>query len=162
MKNNKQISFQYTELDTIDELNSDDKMLLLRAKEAAKRAYAPYSNFNVGVALLLDDGQIIEGNNQENASYPHGTCAEKVALNYAHSVFPDKKVIKMAITASKINGELLRPVTPCGGCRQNIAEQENIQKDNIQIILQSDNSKVYILETIKHLLPLTFTSADLA
>lgn len=161
MKNNKQLLFQYIELDTIDDLDDDEKELLMRAKDAMKRAYAPYSKFSVGAALRLENGIIIEGNNQENASYPHGTCAEKVALNYAHAMYPNQKVLQMAVTASKLNGALLNPVTPCGGCRQSISEQENIQKDVIKIILQSDESKVYIIDTVKHLLPLTFTSSDL-
>lgn len=161
MINKRGISCEFTEIDSIDELPTDEQVLLKQAKQAMLRAHAPYSKFKVGAAVLMSNGEIIQGNNQENASYPHGTCGEKVAINYAHSLYNNENIIKLAITASNEHGDLDHPVAPCGGCRQNIMEMEQLQNNPITIILQSDNSKVYKIESMKNLLPLTFGGDDL-
>lgn len=155
------ISCEFTEIDSIDELPTDEQALLEQAKQAMLRAHAPYSKFKVGAAVLMSNGEIIQGNNQENASYPHGTCGEKVAINYAHSLYNNESIIKLAITASNEHADLDHPVAPCGGCRQNILELEQKQNQPIKIILQSNKSKIYIIDSVQQLLPLTFGVSDL-
>ncbi len=143
-----------------DELSPEQKKLTDLAKDATFRAYAPYSGFFVGSAALLDNGEIISGNNQENAAYPSGLCAERVTLFYANSKYPDASVLKLAI-AARTNGDFIEQVTaPCGACRQVILETEDRGKYPIEMIL-CGKDKVYIIESIKDLLPLYFCKNDL-
>ena len=123
----------------INELSDVDKNLMKVAVEATKTAYAPYSGFNVGAALLMEDGSIIIGNNQENAAYPSGMCAERVAIWKAGSSFPNKKVKKIAITAVSSNKQLDKPVGPCGACRQTLLEYEINQKEDVEVFLDDDS-----------------------
>jgi cytidine deaminase len=132
--------------------------LLNMAHEAAKQAYAPYSKFKVGAAILLKNGQIITGNNQENAVYPSGMCAERVALYYAASQFPDTPITKIAITAIGSENEVDRPVPPCGNCRQAILEYEIKFGEPIEIIMAGEKGEVYIVGSVAELLPLSFSS----
>ncbi|RUT73544.1 cytidine deaminase [Ancylomarina longa] len=143
------------EYDSIDELSTEDQELVLNAKEAALRAYTPYSKFNVGAALLLENGKLVQGNNQENAAYPSGLCAERVAVFYANAQYPDVAVKTIAIT-SHTNGSFLEsPVPPCGSCRQVLLETEDRYKQPIKVILCGER-KIKIVESIKQLLPLFF------
>ena len=119
----------------IDELSTVDKNLMEAAIQAAKNAYAPYSEFSVGAALLMEDNSIITGNNQENAAYPSGMCAERVAIWKAGSSYPNKKVQKIAISAFSSNKKLDKPVGPCGACRQTLLEYEINQKEAMEIFL---------------------------
>ena len=107
-----------------EELSSVETNLMEQAFEARSKAYAPYSKFTVGVALLLDNGIVVQGSNQENAAYPSGLCAERVAIFYAGAQYPEAKMLKMFITASPIDRDLVEPIPPCGSCRQSIAEYE--------------------------------------
>lgn len=155
MKKNT-ITTTFFEYSSIDELENIDQQLVETSKKATKNSYAPYSNFHVGAALLLANGEIITGTNQENAAYPSGLCAERVALFYANSKFPNQKVLTIAISASTKNGFTKMPVTPCGSCRQVILETENRYKNPIKIILYGEE-KILIIEDASNLLPMSFT-----
>lgn len=146
-----------------EELCELDQRLVKAAKDATQRAYAPFSKYNVGAALLLDNGKIVEGSNQENAAYPSGLCAERTAVFYASSSNPGIAIRKIAV-AAWINpgkdknieeGFQKNPVSPCGGCRQALLEYEHLYGD-IEVILYG-RDKTYILPSIKSLLPLAFT-----
>lgn len=137
-----------------NELNEADKKLVEMAKNATTTSYAPYSKFHVGAALLLDNGEIITGSNQENAAFPSGTCAERTTIFYASARYPGVKFRKLAI-AAYTNGEFVEnPISPCGACRQAILEYEK-REEPIEILLAGKNS-VYKLQGIRALLPLCF------
>ena len=138
-----------------------DEKLIKQAVEALQNSYAPYSQFHVGSAVLLDNGKIIHGSNQENAAYPSGLCAERVALFSAKSSFPDIAVRAIAITSRADHFETESPVTPCGACRQVIAEIQNGQKNQIRIIMRGQKGGTYITEGIENLLPLMFKEEKL-
>ena len=142
--------------DDVNELPQDAFILMQKAVEAREKAYAPYSKFNVGAALLLDNNEIITGNNQENASYPSGLCAERTAIYYAGSQFPDAKVVRMAISAASKNNKTTKPIPPCGACRQAIAEYEVKQETPIEIYFMGETGKVAKSESLANLLPLIF------
>jgi cytidine deaminase len=144
-----------------DELPAADHALLQMATEAAEKAYAPYSLFKVGAALRMSNGQIVTGNNQENVAYPSGMCAERVALYYASANFPDVPVETIAITATTRVFELTSAVTPCGSCRQVMAETEKKQKHNIRVIMPGDNNTILVTDSCRQLLPLMFEANGL-
>ena len=135
--------------------------LLTIAREAAKCAYAPYSHFKVGAALLLKNGHIVSGNNQENAVYPSGMCAERVALFYAAAQFPDTPIDKIAITAIGNDKEICQPVPPCGNCRQALLEYEIKFRKPIEVIMAGQKGEVYIVKSVSELLPLNFSGSFL-
>ena len=145
----------------IDELSTVDKNLMEAAIQAAKNAYAPYSGFSVGAALLMDDNSIIIGNNQENAAYPSGMCAERVAIWKAGSSYLNKKVKKIAITAISSNKKLDKPVGPCGACRQTLLEYEVNQKEAMEIFFMGEIGNVVKANSIASLLPFSFDSSYL-
>ena len=142
--------------DNLDEIPISDKKLMLKAIEIRKTAYAPYSNFEVGAALLLENGEVVLGNNQENAAYPNGLCAERVAIFAAGCNFPGVKFVKMCITATSRIKEVNEPIPPCGACRQSISEYEIMQDTPIEIYFMGGAGKVYRSESLKNLLPLMF------
>lgn len=142
-----------------NELANDDANLLNAACQAAQHAYAPYSNFNVGAALLLANGEIIKGSNQENTAYPSGLCAERVAMFYANSQYPDVPIKAIAVS-SFINGQQNdQPVYPCGACRQSLMQSEIRHNQPIRVIM-GGNKSIQIVESVKDLLPLTFNLND--
>ncbi|MBT5289682.1 MAG: cytidine deaminase [Flavobacterium sp.] len=145
----------------INELSDVDKNLMKVAIAATKTSYAPYSGFNVGAALLMEDGSIIIGNNQENAAYPSGMCAERVAIWKAGSSFPNKKVKKIAITAVSSNKQLDKPVGPCGACRQTLLEYEINQKEDVEVFFMGEIGNVVKTSSIASLLPFSFDSSYL-
>lgn len=145
----------------ISELSSDDKMLMDKAIEARAKAYAPYSKFSVGAALLLENNEIILGNNQENAAYPSGMCAERVAIWRAGSEFPNVKILKLAISASSSISKVDKPVGPCGACRQSLSEYEVKQKQPFSIIFMGEVGEVVKIESLHALLPFSFDSSYL-
>jgi cytidine deaminase len=147
--------------DHINELETADHQLLSRAKEAAKDAYAPYSNFKVGAAVLLKDGKIVIGNNQENAAYPVTICGERNAIFSASAQYPNTPIIAVAITIISKDQNINRPVPPCGSCRQVIYETEMRHKQDIRIILQGDTGEIYLINSIKDILPLLFDASYL-
>lgn len=142
--------------DSIKELSNDVQNLMEQAIEIRKKAYAPYSKFRVGAALLLDNGKTVLGSNQENAAYPSGLCAERVAIFYAGSVYPEAKIIKMAITAASDTNQTTAPIPPCGSCRQSIAEYEIKQDTPIEIYFMGEIGEVYKSTSLKNLLPFMF------
>ena len=143
-----------------DELSADQKKLTDAAREATFRSYAPYSQFFVGAAAELANGEIIQGNNQENAAYPSGLCAERVTLFFAGSKYPDVAVKRLAI-AARTNGDYVEEcVAPCGACRQVILETEERSGEPMEIIL-CGRDQVYIVDSIKELLPLCFGKNNL-
>lgn len=147
--------------DSIDELDEDVKNLMLKAHEARDNAYAPYSNFKVGAALLLENGEIITGSNQENASYPSGLCAERTAVYYAGAKYPEEPIKRMVISAKSMNHRVVTPTPPCGACRQAIAEYEVKQESPIEIFFMGELGKVVKANSIKDLLPLIFDNTCL-
>lgn len=141
-----------------DELSDLDKRLVDEARKATFRAYAPYSKFNVGAAIALDNGEIVTGANQENVAYPSGTCAERTSCYYAHAQFPEAKFQTIAIAARGTDGvELNAPISPCGACRQALLEYEILAEHDVRVILVSAND-IYIISSVKQLLPLAFSS----
>ncbi|RED48492.1 cytidine deaminase [Seonamhaeicola aphaedonensis] len=154
----KSTIFVYENMEALPE---QDFILMQKAIEARSNAYAPYSNFQVGAALLLGNGEIITGNNQENASYPSGLCAERTAIYYAGAQFPKAKIMKMALSAGSKNKESNDPIPPCGACRQAIAEYEIKQKSPIEIYFMGKTGKVAKSNSLTNLLPLVFDKSML-
>lgn len=156
----KTIEINYTECDSIDELTAGDAVLVKKAREASKNGWAPYSNFHVGAAVFLENGEIITGNNQENAAYPSGLCAERVALFSANANNPGSAIVSMAVSAFNKNGLTIQPVKPCGACRQAILESETRFEKPIRIILDGGET-IMVLDGIHNLLPLSFGKESL-
>ncbi|PWB25082.1 cytidine deaminase [Flavobacterium sp. HTF] len=154
----KEISFtsSFLSYTSLEELPKDIQELMNEAVEVRKKAYAPYSQFRVGAALLLDNGKIVLGSNQENAAYPSGLCAERVAIFHAGSVYPEAKILKMAITAASDTNQTKAPIPPCGSCRQSIAEYEIRQDTPIEIYFMGEIGEIYKSESLKNLLPFMF------
>ena len=152
-----QIQSELEVYDELSELPQDIQNLMQAAFVARDNAYAPYSHFHVGAAILLVNGEIIKGSNQENAAYPSGLCAERTAIYYAGANFPDAKIIMMAISARAKNKETLTPIPPCGSCRQAIAEYEVKQKQPIAIYFMGERGSVIKSDSLQNLLPLLFT-----
>lgn len=144
-----------------NDLTDSDKNLIRIAKNSLKSAYAPYSGFLVGASVLLENGEVIAGNNQENVAYPSGLCAERVAIFYASSEFPSAKIKAIAVTAISKKFEIKDVISPCGACRQVISEYEVKQNENIRVLLHQANDTVIILNSISDLLPLMFISKEL-
>lgn len=132
------------------------KALITEARMAKEGSYAPYSGFNVGAALLLNNGKVIHGSNQENAAYPIGFCAERTALSAAASLASHEKIQSIAITCSSEKNPVNTPAAPCGICRQTIFEAECKHKQDIEVILMGETGEVYVFKSIKDLLPLHF------
>ena len=141
---------------TYTELNETDKILVEKAIKVALNAYAPYSKFYVGAAVKLSNGEIVTGNNQENAAFPSGTCAERSAIYYAHANYPDATVDAIAIAAHHNGDYVETPISPCGACRQAILEYETLAKKPIRVLL-CGRSEVYQIDGIATLLPLCFS-----
>lgn len=140
---------------SISECSEEHKVLIEKAKTSALSAYAPYSTFHVGAAVLLNDGTIVTGNNQENAAYPSGLCAERTALFYANASYPNLAVKSVAIAAYN-NGKFTKDVcSPCGSCRQVLVEVENRYNTPVEIIMYGEDH-VYVVDSIRALLPLGF------
>lgn len=153
-----EINTPLTIFENVDELPLEVQLLVQNAVEARKTAYAPYSNFNVGAALLLENGKIITGSNQENAAYPSGICAERVAIWKAASDYPNVNVKKLVITASSKNKIVNSPVSPCGACRQTLFEYESKQNDAIEIYFMGETGKIFKTDSLKDLLPVAFSN----
>jgi len=155
MKKSLTISFSYKEFDKIEELDPDDRELVTEAREAAVHAYAPYSKFRVGAAVRLESKAIICGTNVENSAFPSGICAERNALSNTISNHGNDNPVAIAIAAMTENGLTNDPVSPCGNCRQVIAEEEFRNGNNIKIIL-SGKKRTIVIDSISRLLPLQF------
>lgn len=154
---NKEIKIAYIEYESLDQLDSQDRKLADAAIEAISQSYAPYSNFNVGAAVMFEDGEIVKGANQENAAYPSGICAERTAMFYASASNPSKNMAAIAIAAGQ-NGQMCKnPVTPCGACRQVMAQYQTKSGRPMEIILIGAD-KIWKFEKVEDLLPLIFDS----
>jgi len=156
----KTIELNVFEYSNSDELPEMDRKLVLSARAAGQNAYAPYSGFRVGAAVFLENGEIIIGNNQENAAYPSGLCAERIALFYASANFPSVAIRALAVSHLNNGGITAEVAKPCGACRQVIAEYEDLAGNPLRIILDGENS-INVFEGIDNLLPMRFKKEDL-
>ncbi|MCC9136223.1 cytidine deaminase [Pontibacter silvestris] len=143
------------------ELSEQELKAMQLAQQAANDAYAPYSNFLVGAALVLEDGSMFKGSNQENAAYPSGLCAERTALFACSAQYPDKKIKMLAVTARRRSESEHVPAMPCGACRQVMAEYEHKQQEPIPVLLQAPDKKFYRFKSVADMLPLLFTKDNL-
>ena len=143
------------------EIEKKDQELIVNAKKAFESAYAPYSGFMVGASILLENGEIINGSNQENVAYPSGLCAERVAMFYVGARFPDVKINTIAVSVYSKDFEINDVISPCGACRQVMAEYEEKQQKPIRVILHSPNEEVLIANKVQDLLPFMFKSPHL-
>lgn len=139
-----------------NELENTDRQLVQAAREATGGSYSPYSGFRVGAAVLLEDGTIVTGSNQENAAYPSGLCAERCALFSASHQYPEKAVVALAIAARDSKGYTNNPITPCGACRQVIAETEARYGKPIRFVLYGTSRTIILADGISSLLPFCF------
>lgn len=151
----------FTIVDHLEDLDAESKYLAHKAKEATSHAYAPYSKFMVGAAVLLENGKVITGSNQENAAYPSGMCAERVALFAVASQYPDQKIIKIAVVAKHKNAKELAPAASCGPCRQVMLEFETRQQAPIQIVMQNQEHHWVLAPSAESLLPFCFSKNNL-
>lgn len=152
----KELHISYDLFESWKDLSQEDQLLVNKAYEIATKAYAPYSKFHVGASVLLEDGTIVLGNNQENVAFPSGTCAERTALFYAGANHSDQKIIKIVIVAKGEFADLESVLSPCGGCRQVMLESEMRQDTPIEVILVSQNEKTIRLKSVADLLPFAF------
>jgi cytidine deaminase len=160
-RRNKQIEINYAEIDSSADLSDNHVELLLKAKMASQLAYAPYSRFNVGAAARLDNGKLLTGSNKENASFPAGICAERNVLNYISDLHPDSRIMTIAVYADPKDFQLDEPVSPCGICRQVLAETEQLQQNDIEIVISSGTGNVLIFSSAKSILPFHFYLSEL-
>jgi cytidine deaminase len=156
-----QIQFEYEIYNSLDELLSEDKDLLEQAREITSIAYAPYSKFLVGAAAKLENGAVVKGTNQENASYPVGICAERTLLGTAAMTHTNVPIVTMAIAYNNLSAKSDVPVSPCGMCRQSLSEYENRTGKPIRLILSGMEGKIFIIENTGNLLPFSFSGDHL-
>ena len=157
----RELKFTIRVFESVKELTAEDASLLAASKSALKDSYSPYSNFKVAATVLLANGQMVTGTNQENASFPVGICAEGTALSAASALYPDVAIKKIAITVKSGTHVLNHPVAPCGVCRQRLLEYETRFNNNIEIVLMGEEGEVYSVRTVKDILPLNFSKEDL-
>jgi cytidine deaminase len=157
----KQINISFEEIESYQKLSDIEKILFDKAMEIRNIAYAPYSDFTVGCAILLENGEIITGSNQENAAYPSGLCAERTTIFYTGANFPEVKIKKLFVIGAPRNATTSTPIPPCGACRQSILEYEAKQKEEIEIYFASLDGAIYKTKSIRELLPFSFDSSFL-
>jgi len=155
----KHINIEITEVASFAELSEEERSLVNEARKIAQKAYAPYSGFHVGAAVLLENGVVITGNNQENAAYPSGICAERTAVFYANSQYPEIAISAIAITASLKGKFITKPAYPCGACRQVLLEARNKSGKAMKVILAGEE-KIEIISDTRDLLPMPFENLD--
>lgn len=158
----RQIGFELLVFEDASELSQNEQKLLHMAEQARENAYAPYSRFKVGAAVLLENGEVVIGNNQENASYPSGLCAERVAVFQAGAKYPGVAFKAVAISAASQDHMLQMPAAPCGNCRQSIMEYEQKQKSPITLLMKAEKGPVYKCTSMADILPLAFNSSFLS
>lgn len=157
----KEIKINFEVIQNYEQLNDIEKTLFNKAKIIREQAYAPYSNFFVGCALLLENGEIITGSNQENAAYPSGLCAERTTIFWTSANYPDIKIKKIFVIGAPKDVLSSIPIPPCGGCRQAILEYEAKQKEEIEIYFASPNGEIIKTKSVRDLLPFSFDSSFL-
>ncbi len=160
MKKQK-IGFELSVYDRKEDLSQIEQKLLSEAEEARENAYAPYSNFKVGAAVLLENGETVIGNNQENASYPSGLCAERVAIFQTGAKYPGVTIKSIAISATSNDYVVDKPAGPCGNCRQSIIEYEQKQKSPISLLLSGEKGQIFKCDSVADILPLAFSNSFL-
>lgn len=156
-----ELKITFTEFENENELSTAEQTLLEKARKASDLAYAPYSNFHVGAALLLENGVIVSGNNQENVAYPSGLCAERVAIYAAGAHYPGVAIKAIAVTCKSKAFHVNEPLSPCGACRQAISEYEMRYKSNIKMILAGETGKIRVIDSMADLLPFAFKAEEL-
>ena len=157
----KEIKIQFDVIPNYNQLSDIEKTLFDKAQAIREKAYAPYSNFFVGCALLLENGEIITGSNQENAAYPSGLCAERTTIFWTSANYPNLKIKKIFVIGGPKDGLSSTPIPPCGGCRQSILEYEAKQKDQIEIYFASPNGEIIKTKSVRDLLPFSFDASFL-
>jgi cytidine deaminase len=157
----KEYHFSYEVYETAAELTAADAELLDKARKVTENAYAPYSHFRVGAAARLNNGQIVTGTNQENASFPVGICAERVLLSTAASLYPGHAIESMAVSYFNEVGASDRPISPCGICRQSLQEFAQRTNQSIRLILSGQEGNVFIFPQADMLLPFAFSDDEL-
>lgn len=157
----EEVKFEYESYNDISELNEADAKLVQDARDVTAKAYAPYSNFLVGAAAKLANGEIVMGTNQENASFPVGICAERSLLATAAMLHTNVPIDTLAVSYHNLNGESSKPVSPCGMCRQALREYEDRTRQPIRLILSGRDGKIIILERSTLLLPMSFGGDDM-
>ena len=157
----KEFKITFEAISSYDALDATEKKLFDAAKKIRENAYAAYSNFLVGCAVLLENGEIITGSNQENAAYPSGLCAERTTIFWTSANFPNVKIKKLFVIGAPKDAISSTPIPPCGACRQSILEYESKQKDEIEIYFASLDGESYKTKSIRDLLPFSFDSSYL-
>jgi cytidine deaminase len=157
----KKFEFNYRVYNGVEELPEDQKELLKQAREVTQSAYAPYSRFQVGAVAKLSNGELVNGSNQENASFPVGLCAERVLLATISSLHPGAAIDSIAVSYKSAEQKSDHPISPCGICRQALQEFEGRTKHSVQLILGGMEGSVYVIDSASQLLPLAFTSEEL-
>ncbi len=150
-------TFSFKVFESEKELSETDRNLLVKAAAAGNKAHAPYSGFRVGTAALMENGSIITGNNQESVAFPSGLCAERVLLFRILSEFPNEKVLALAVCCRSEKNLIKTPQTPCGACRQIIAEAEQRQNQSFRMLLQGEKGPVWEFKSGSDLLPYPFS-----
>ena len=155
------VKIEWDEYENSDSLDSESKLLFSKAKDISRSAYAPYSQFQVGAAVLLENGKIILGTNQENAAYPDGLCAERVAVFAASAKYPDIKIMKIAIAAYNVKKGRFVGGGPCGSCRQAMLEYEIKQQAPVKVIIAIESDRILVFNKVEDLLPIAFSRREL-
>lgn len=159
MSQSKEFIVKYSEYKSDNELSTHEVELIQKAKQVLSTSYSPYSHFRVGAAVLLENGEVISGSNQENGAYPSGLCAERVALFYAGAKFPRVPVVSIAIVASYMDEIIQSPISPCGACRQVMIEYRNIGSKPFSVIMVG-RDKIVKVEDVRFLLPFSFSNVE--
>ena len=158
----KELTLNFEQFTSAAELSDTEKTLFAEAKKAREKAYAPYSDFFVGCSVLLENGEIISGSNQENAAFPSGLCAERTAIFYIGANFPEQKIKKIFIVGGpRIFSEKTPAIPPCGACRQSLMEYETKQQENIEVYFGNLKEEIYKVHAVKDLLPFYFDATFL-
>lgn len=157
----KKLIVAWEEFKSLTDLLPKEETLLKLAQSSLKNAYAPYSNFQVGAAILLENGVMVGGSNQENAAYPMCLCAERVALSAVASQYPNSIIKAMAITVKAPNQIIRQPAMPCGSCRQALCEKEYHQKEKIRLVIRGEEGPIYCFQSAKEILPFSFDASFL-
>lgn len=157
----KEHKINFSSIESYDKLDETEKTLFDKAKKIRDSAYAPYSDFTVGCAILLENGEIITGSNQENAAYPSGLCAERTTIFWIGANYPDVKMKKLFVIGAPRESQTSFPIPPCGACRQSILEYEAKQKEEIEIYFASLDGPIYKTKSIRDLLPFSFDASFL-
>ncbi len=156
-----EINTEVSVYEDLNELLEIEVRLLEKAEEAFEKAYAPYSQFLVGSAVLLENGEILNGANQENAAYSTCICAERTVLSAAATLFPNVKPVMLAVVVKNLQKQQDKPAAPCGECRQYIFEVESRFQSEIPILMKAQSNKIYKVASASQLLPLAFSKSDL-